>query len=167
MMEKRINSPFVSPVISHVGLDFSNDLQEVYELKDHVIPGPSGEDTDFLVEKKPVMTDSYHLNKVILERAKGCDLKSIIARCERNDDFSELCSRNVVYGDAYSQPQNLSDACEEGVRTAHFLDSLTAEEKEKFIKLAKLSKSELDSYIAEASKKKEELNQEVEKGGRE
>lgn len=144
---KLIKNSFVSPVQSCEGVDFSNDLIEVYELMDHVIPGPSGEDTDFVVVKKPVLVDSYHLNKVIAERSKGNSLKEIVAQCERTGDMSALSSNKHVYFDSTILPMNLSDALEKGKESEAYLDSLSNEEKENLISLSKMSKGEFDAYI--------------------
>lgn len=152
-MEKVLNS-FVSPASRSKGTDHSADLVEVYELQDQVENGPSGDPSDFVVHKVPVLVESYHLSKVLQERAKGADLKSIIARCERTGDFSVLQQKEAVYGDAYAQPVSLSDALEEGVKTSQFIDSLSAEERERYIKLAKMNESEFADYISKLYEQK-------------
>lgn len=139
---------FVSPVSRSKGSDYSDDLVEVYELREFVKHGPSGEPEDFTIEKKPVKVDSYHLNKVLEERSKGCSLKEIIAKCERTGDYSPLVgSTEPVYGDLTKQPANLSDALQEGVKTAAYIDSLTEDQKAEYMRVAKMGKEEFDSYI--------------------
>lgn len=143
----RRNSFIISPSLSTKGRDLSDDVVDVYELKDFVISGASGEDSDFTIEKRPVLVDKYHLNKVVEERCKGCDLKSIIARVEKTGDLSLLNQKKAVYGDAFKQPDNLSDALQIGVETSNFLDSLSEKEKEEYMKLAKMPKDEYEAYI--------------------
>lgn len=165
----RRNSFIISPSLSTKGRDLSDDIVEVYELKDFVVKGASGEDSDFTIEKRPVMVDKYHLNKVVEERCKGCDLKSIIARVENTGDLSLLNKKKVVYGDAFKQPDNLSDALQIGVETSNFLDSLSEKEKEEYMKLAKMPKDEYEAYIKSLEearksndvKKQEESSKEV------
>lgn len=165
-------NPFFSPVNQlSEGLDFSDDKVEVYELRDFVKEGPSGEADDFVVEKKSVLVDSYHLNKVIAERCKGCDLKSIVARVQATGDLSLLNQRQVVYGDGYTMPANMSDALQKGVETSEYIDSLSDEEKKKLISLSKLNQEGFEKYIQGlvdeklAAAKAKEAN--AEKGGSE
>lgn len=161
------NNPFFSPVINHPGKDFSDDKVEVYELRDFVEKGPSGSDDDFVVIKKPVLVDSYHLNKVVAERCKGCDLKSILARVQATGDISLLNQREVVYGDAFSMPGNMSDALQQGVETSEYLDSLSDEEKNKRIALSKLDQEGFEKYIQGLVDKKIAAVKAAEKGGQE
>jgi hypothetical protein len=145
-MEK-IKNCFYSPVTNFVGRDLSDDLVIETEYVDKVIMGPSGEPTDFVVEKVPVETNRYHLGKVIQQRAKGCDLESIVARCNKTGDMSLLNAREVSYGDSTLIPDNASDMYQKGIETSEYLDSLSKEEKELYIKLAKMDEKELKSYL--------------------
>lgn len=146
-MESILNC-FISPVSRDlVGRDLSDDLIIVTEFVDHVEVGPSGDSTDFVIKKKPVKVDEYHLNKEIAERAKGNDLKSIVARCEKTGDLSELNSRKVVFGDGVLTPRTLGDAFEKAEEGASYMDGLSKEEMQHIYDLSKMSKSELDAYI--------------------
>lgn len=151
-----VTNSFCSPVSRSEGVDFSDDFVEVYELREFVKHGPSGEPEDFTIEKKPVLVDSYHLNKVVEERSKGCSFKEIIAKCERTGDYSPLVGSEGVYADVTKQPRSLSDALQEGVRTAAYIDSLSDDQKAEYIRISKMNQSEFDAYIeslAEARKK--------------
>lgn len=143
-----VTNSFICPVSRSKGVDYSNDLVEVYELREFVHNGPTGESEDFTIEKKPVKVDSYHLNKVIAERSKGCSLKEIVAKCEKTGDYSPLVgSSEPVYADLTKQPRNLSDALQEGVKTAAYIDSLTEDQRAEYMRLSKMSEKEFDSYI--------------------
>ena len=155
---KLINS-FSIPVIDCEGCDYSDDLVEVYELVDVVHKGPSGEPSDFTIEKEAVLVDKYHLNKVLQERAKGADLKSIIARCEKTGDLSALNARSVVYGDGFVTPSSLGEALDKAKEGEKYLDSLSQSEIERLIYLSKLPKADFDSYIESLAKKSEPVSQ--------
>lgn len=147
-MEQILHNSFFSPESRSDGVDFSDDVVHVFELRDFVNKGPSGDDSDFVIEKKPVEVDCYHLNKVVAVRCKGNDLKSIISRVQQTGDLSLLNQRDVVYGDAFTMPDNLSDALQKGVETSEFIDHLKdSGELDKTMDLAKMSKEELDAYI--------------------
>lgn len=164
-----VTNSFVSPVSRSNGVDLSDDLVEVYELREFVHHGPSGEPEDFTIEKKPVKVDSYHLNKVIAERCKGCSLKEIVAKCEKTGDYSPLLGAcEQVYSDLTKQPQNLSDALQQGVKTAAYIDSLTDEQRAEYMRLSKMSEKEFDSYIqslVDARKAKDPIEKPKEEGG--
>lgn len=165
-----ITNSFVSPVSRSKGSDYSDDLVEVYELREFVKHGPSGEPEDFTIEKKPVKVDSYHLNKVLEERSKGCSIKEIVAKCERTGDFSPLIgSSEPVYGDLTKQPSNLSDALQEGVNTAAYIDSLSEDQKAEYLRVAKMNQEEFDSYIhsLEEARKSKESDSNIEEKGEE
>lgn len=145
---KLINNSFTSPLEFKPGVDLSDDNVEVFELVDHYEAGASGNATDFVVIKKPVKVDSYHHNKVIAQRAKGASLKEIVAMCERTGDTSVLNSRKPIYADTTLIPSTLGDALEKGIETRAFLASMSDDEINETIKLSKMSKSELEAYIA-------------------
>ena len=121
---KLINNSFASPLEFKPGVDLSDDKVEVFELVDHFEAGASGNATDFVVIKKPVKVDSYHLNKVIAQRAKGASLKEIVAMCERTGDTSSLNARKPIYADSTLIPSTLGDALDKGSETRAFLSSL-------------------------------------------
>lgn len=142
-----IKNSFVSPVSRSDGVDYSDDLVEVYELVDHVEIGPSGEATDFVVKKIPVLTDSYHHNKVIAERVKGTSLKEIIATIQKTGDDSILNSRPVSYGDGTLIPNTLSDACDLAEQGRQILEGASEEEVKKAIEISKMSNDEFNDYV--------------------
>lgn len=148
MSEKLVINSFVSPESRDPkGVDLSNDLVKVFQLVDEVQIGPSGDKHDFVLKKKPVKVDEYHLNKVIAERVKGQDLKSIIARCEQTGDYSTLSQRKVIFGDGVLTPKSIGDAKEAAEKGAEFLDTLSKEDIKKFYDLSKGSKEDLEAYI--------------------
>lgn len=152
---KLIKNSFTSPVIDNpIYRDLSDDVVHEYELHDFIEQGSSGEKDDFVIEKRPIEVDCYHLNKVIKERAKGCDLKSIIARIKQTGDTTLLNQREVIYADGTKQPLNLSDALEEGRRTSEYLDSLSDNEKKEIMSIAKMSDDEFKTYIDGLAKKR-------------
>lgn len=153
-----INNSFCSPVSRSKGVDHSNDLIVVTELVDFVEKGPSGDASDFVIYKKPIEVERYHHNKVMAERAKGASLKEIIAQCERSGDYSTLSQRKVIFGDGFITPNKLGDALDLAEKGAKVLDSMTAEEREKYLGLSKMSKEELSAYIQTEVKKQVEAS---------
>ena len=144
----RHKNAFMCPAVEVLMNDFSNDEIIVSELVDKVEKGASGEDTDFITYKAPKLVEKHHHRKVIAERCKGQDLKSILVRVDRTGDISLINQKHPVYGDATKQPQTLGDALEKAKESAAFLDSLSASEKERILKLAKDPK-EFDKFVAE------------------
>lgn len=148
------NNPFFSPVSRSEGVDYSDDLVIEYQYVDFAEMGPSGEKSDFVIEKKEVEVNRYHLNKVIQERCKGCSLAEIIARCDQSGDYSILNSREVSYGDGTEIPQTLSDACDKAARGASLLESVSKDDLELGAKLSKMSSEEFNAYIKDLVDKK-------------
>lgn len=144
---KLVTNSFMSPISRSKGVDLSDDLVEVFEFVDEVVLGPSGEKTDFVLTKKPHKVESYHLNKVIEQRAKGNSLKDLVARAEATGDFSTLTQRKVVFGDGFITPSNLSDAFDKAKKGEVYIDSLSKEQIEETIALSKMSKEELHKHI--------------------
>lgn len=148
MAKEKANNSFCSPESRSVGTDHSNSNVRVYELVSHYEAGPSKKSSDFRVFKKQECTEEYDSLKRIAAETKGNDLKSIIARCQKTQDFSILeRASEAVYGDEALIPDNLSDQMQRGVDTSAYLDSLSAEEKEKYIRLSKMNESEFNAYI--------------------
>lgn len=158
---KPINNSFCSPVSRSKGVDLSDDLIVVTELVDFVEKGPSGEDSDFVIFKKPIEVERYHHNKVMAERAKGASLKEIIAQCERTGDYSTLTQRKVIFGDGFITPTKLGDALDLAENGAKVLDSMSAEERQKYLGLAKMSKEELSAYIQSEVQKQIDVSKSV------
>lgn len=144
--EVSITNCFTCSVVKPIKRSFKDDEIVCTELIDKYEKGPTGSDDDFVVYKAPKIVDKYHHRKVIQERCKGQDLKSILARVDKTGDISLLNQRKPVYGDGTIQPQTLSDALEKGAESAAFLDNLSAADKEKYIKLAKDPKA-FDEYV--------------------
>lgn len=152
---KLIKNSFTSPVVENpIYRDLSDDTVHEYELHDFIERGPSGDEEDFVIEKKPIEVDCYHLNKVIKERSKGCDLKSIIAHIKQTGDMALLNQREVIYADGTKQPSTLSDALEEGRKTSEYLDSLSDEKKKELMNLAKMSDAEFKVYVEDLAVKR-------------
>ena len=138
---------FCSPESRSKGIDHSDDTMESYQLIDAYIAGPTKEDTDFVTFKKPKLVENWKQNKRVAAEAKGMDLKSIIQRVQKTGDASLLTPREVVYGDEELVPKSKSDQLQLAKDTEKYLDSLSATEKEKLIKLSKMSKDEYALYL--------------------
>lgn len=138
-----------------------SSVVEVYDFVNTFEPGPSGTKEDYRVLKKPKFIEKYDIKKVMKERCKGCDLKSIVARIEQTGDASLLMQRPTSYGDARLIPANRSDALQKGVESAAFLDKLSAKEKEELIAMAKDSKK-FDEFISSHQKKSDGVIQKEE-----
>lgn len=149
MNKENLNSKnsFCSPESRSKGIDHSDDTMETYELIDAYIPGPTKEDTDFVTFKKPKLVDKWKQNKRVAAQSKGMDLKSIIARVQKTGDASILVPREVVYGDEELVPKSKSDQLQLAKDTESYLDSLSASEKERLIRLSKMSKDEYTAYL--------------------
>jgi len=160
MEQVKLKNCFCSPIaVNLIKSDFSDDVVHQFELKDFVERGPSGEDGDFVVTKKPVEVDCYHLNKVIAERAKGTDLKSIISRVQMTGDVSLLNAREPIYGDASIYPESRGDALEEGKRTEEILDKMSEQERDYYLELSKMSDEEFTAHLKKLAEERSKASE--------
>lgn len=143
-----------------------NPIQETWIHK-QVVKRTGDSEDDWIIEEKPVMTDSVDLHKSIQEEAKTTDLKYLLKQLLQTGDESILNRRKGFYGDVsmFGDGHSLSE------RQKIDLEAIKKQLPEDMIKglsdedIAKLTHEDLIKYyqskIEEVKKEKEKEPEEV------
>jgi len=154
------------------GVICDNPIQETWIHK-QVVKRTGDSEDDWIIEEKPVMTDSVDIHKSINEEAKTTDLKYLLKQLLQTGDESVLNRRQGFYGDVsmFGEGHSLSERSKidlEAIKKQLPVDMIKGLSDEE---IASITEKDLIDYyqakIEEVKKKESEVKKEPEEEGKE